>query len=157
MVFVSDAGPIISFVRAGELDLLRQVVGELWVPPAVFEEVTVAGKPGRDTILGADWIRSIAIASARLAAELPHRLGRGEREAIVLAGELGALLLIDDAARQEAMRQGISALGSLAILREAKLQAIVEDVRSHLDGLRRAGFRISGILYDRFLREMGET
>lgn len=157
-MFVSDAGPIISFVRAGELDLLRQVVGELWVPPAVFEEVTVAGKPGRDTILRADWIRSKAIASTRLAAELPHRLGRGEREAIVLAGELGALLLIDDAAaRQEAMRQGISALGSLAILREAKLRAIVEDARSPLDGLWRAGFRISGGLYDRFLREMGET
>jgi len=36
---VSDAGPILSFARAGRLDLLRQVVGELIIPDAVVQEI----------------------------------------------------------------------------------------------------------------------
>ena len=41
MKIVSDAGPILSFARAGRLEILRQVVGELIIPPAVVEELAV--------------------------------------------------------------------------------------------------------------------
>ena len=37
-MMVADSGPIIAFARIGRLDLLRQVVGELVIPPAVYDE-----------------------------------------------------------------------------------------------------------------------
>ena len=48
MTFIADSGPIISFARAKRLDLLRQVVGELWIPGAVYTQLVVkgAGKDG---------------------------------------------------------------------------------------------------------------
>jgi predicted nucleic acid-binding protein len=39
-MMVADSGPIIAFARIGRLDLLRQVVGELLIPAAVYEELT---------------------------------------------------------------------------------------------------------------------
>lgn len=50
MTFIADAGPIISFARAGRLEFLRQVVGELWIPDAVFRELAVEGKPGSESM-----------------------------------------------------------------------------------------------------------
>ena len=52
MKVVSDAGPILSFARAGRLEILRQVVGELIIPEAVVEELVVGGKgkPGAEEI-----------------------------------------------------------------------------------------------------------
>jgi len=47
MIFVADAGPLISFARADRLELLHQVVGELWIPEAVYQELVTqgAGRP----------------------------------------------------------------------------------------------------------------
>jgi predicted nucleic acid-binding protein len=56
---------------------------------------------------------------------LPRKLHLGEREAIVLAQELGSALLVDDReARKEARRLGIAHFGSLRILKEAKESAV---------------------------------
>ncbi|MGA1839023.1 MAG: DUF3368 domain-containing protein [bacterium] len=38
-IFISDSGPIISFSRAGYLDLLQQVINELLIPEAVYREI----------------------------------------------------------------------------------------------------------------------
>jgi hypothetical protein len=53
MSMVADAGPILSFTRANQLDLLRQVVGDLTIPYAVYEDLVVqgAGKPGAQEVI----------------------------------------------------------------------------------------------------------
>ena len=58
MSIVSDAGPILSFARARHLSLLRQVMGTLVIPQAVYEEIVVhgAGKPGSKEVQVASWI-----------------------------------------------------------------------------------------------------
>lgn len=158
MTFVADAGPIISFARAGRLEFLRQVVGELWIPDAVFRELAVEGKPGSEEATRGEWIRRMPVMQQELVGSLPRRLGRGEREAIILAEELQGVLLVDEpAARQEAARRNLSFLGSLGILREAKLRGIIHEVKLHLDALQGSGFRISDELYHQFLREIGEA
>ena len=43
-MIVADAGPIIGFARIGRLDLLHQVVGELIIPDAVYEELVGRGR-----------------------------------------------------------------------------------------------------------------
>ncbi len=158
MIFVSDASPIISFTLADRLTLLQQIVHELWIPDAVFAELTVEGKPGWEAYTGIAWMRQQAVVHEDRVGALPRKLGKGEREAIILAEELQGVLLVDEpSARQEAARRNLIFLGSLGMLREAKLQGIIHEVRSHLDVLRGSGFRIGDDLYQRFLREMGEV
>ena len=59
MIFVADAGPLISFALAGRLELLRQVVGELWIPEAVYQELVTKGadRPGAEEVSQGEWIK----------------------------------------------------------------------------------------------------
>ncbi|MCI0655516.1 MAG: DUF3368 domain-containing protein [Acidobacteria bacterium] len=63
----------------------------------------------------------------------------------------------DPSARQEAARRSLTVLGSLSILRTAKLHGFLPEVTSHLAALRATGFRIRDELATRLLREMGEA
>jgi predicted nucleic acid-binding protein len=158
MILVADASPIISFARAERLGLLHQVVGTLWIPDAVWQEIVVEDRPGAVEIRQGGWLRRQAVVQMERVGALPRKLGRGEREAIILAEELHGMLLVDEpAARQEAARRHLAVLGSLSILRMAKRHGLIADVTSHLDVLRVTGFRISDELSTRFLRAMGEA
>ena len=160
MMFVADSGPIISFARADRLAFLRDVVRELWISDAVYHEVVImgAGMPGAEEVSGEDWIRRRSLTSPSTALNLPGTLGAGEQEAIALAHELGAVLIVDDAdARDAGLRLHIPCLGSLGLLREAKLQGIIPVVKPHLDALRQHEFRLSTTLYQSFLEAMNEA
>jgi predicted nucleic acid-binding protein len=160
MIFVADSGPLISFARAGRLELLRQVVGDLWIPDAVYHELVTKGaqRPGAEETSAGVWIKRQSITDREAVRRLPRKLGEGEREAIILAQELGAVLLVDDPdAREMAVELGVSILGSLGLLREAKLQGHIAAVRPHLDALRAHHFRLSDVTYQTFLQQIGEA
>lgn len=115
-IIVSNSGPILSFVRANNLELLHQLVSELIIPEAVYEEIAVQGaaKPGVREIADSLWIKHRPLGDYSLVKGLPHKLGIGEREAIALAKELNARLLIDDReARKQAALLEVSDFGSL--------------------------------------------
>jgi predicted nucleic acid-binding protein len=78
---------------------------------------------------------------------LPRELGTGEREAISLALELSAdLLLIDDrAGRQEAEARHIAVAGTLAVVLQASLSGYI-DFPDAVKQLRQYGFRSSRIV-----------
>ena len=40
MIVVSDSTPLITLMKAGRLDLLKSLFGEVLIPEAVFAEVT---------------------------------------------------------------------------------------------------------------------
>jgi len=158
-VFIADSGPIISFARAGFLDLLRGVLGELWIPGAVYEEIVVEGegKPGSEEVRQAEWIKRKEIEDKSKLELLALELGQGEKEAIVLAEELKAILIIDDRkARLEAERKGIQTIGSLWVVKEAKDKGLINKAKQAGDKLRDTGLRLKEELYHQFLREMGE-
>lgn len=159
MKVVSDAGPILSFARAGRLEILRQVVGELIIPEAVVEELVVGGKgkPGAEEIERGNWIKLEKLRDRSVVEQSSGKLGLGEREALALAKQTSAALLVDEReARKEAMRLGIPHFGSLKILKEAKDRGIILEVKSVLDELLAAGTYMSDALYQDFLREVGE-
>jgi predicted nucleic acid-binding protein len=123
MIIVADSGPIISFARAGRLDLLKQVTTELIIPDAVFEEIVVCGddRPGAEEVKQGLWIKQATLQDRSLLENMPGKLSLGESEAILLAKELNAYLLVDEVeARKEASRLGINYFGSLRIIKEAK-------------------------------------
>ena len=122
-MIVSDAGPIIIFARIGRLSLLRQVTGSLTIPDAVHDEIVVkkGGMPGAAEVASAVWIQRAVVSDRATLDRLPPGLHAGEREAIALAKERGAQLLIDEIrARRVAMDQKIDVIGTLRILSEAQ-------------------------------------
>jgi predicted nucleic acid-binding protein len=157
---VADAGPILSFARARCLGLLQQVVGTLIVTHTVYEEIVVhgAGKPGSTEVQAASWIIRESVKDQAFVERLPARLHLGEREAIALAKERSALLLVDEReARREARRQGVVVFGSLRVLKEAKDRGIIAHVKPILGELITAGTYMSGTLYRAFLYDLGEA
>lgn len=46
MIVVSNASPVINLAVIGQLDLLRQLYGQVLIPQAVQAEVVVTGQPG---------------------------------------------------------------------------------------------------------------
>ena len=60
MIVVSDSGPLISLMKAEQLDLLHSLYGEVLSPEAVFSELTTNTKYAKDKSL---WKRSLVIVS----------------------------------------------------------------------------------------------
>ncbi|MGE5301889.1 MAG: hypothetical protein ACM3TN_01090 [Alphaproteobacteria bacterium] len=89
MKVVSDSGPLLSFARAGRLDILHQVFGEIVIPDAVFEEITIhgKGKPGATEIEAGSWISCCSVRDKTIPSRLSRNLNAGEAEAIALAME----------------------------------------------------------------------
>ncbi|NKB67713.1 MAG: DUF3368 domain-containing protein [Candidatus Latescibacteria bacterium] len=159
MIVVADAGPIISFARAGHDTLLRQVLTQLVIPEAVYTEMMAKGveAPGAALVQEGIWIRLATVRDRVQVDRLPVNLGSGEREALVLAQERGATLLVDDlAVRKEAAKRSIPYFGSLRVLQRAKQKGLIDSAGPVVTDLRRAGLRLGDRLHQTFLREMGE-
>ncbi len=126
MLVVSDATPLNVLVRAGRVDLLHALFGRVVIPTAVAEEMS---RPATPEVVR-DWVANLPTwldvrSPSTLDAGAPRN--RGEREAISLAKELGAdLLLADDAkARAAAVRAGISVAGTIGVLEAAAAKGLV--------------------------------
>ena len=135
MKVVADSSPIISCARAGKLHLIKDVYSKIIIPPAVYREIVIdgLGKPGdnelKDSI--SIWVEVKEPSCKDIIAILNHDLGEGESEAIALANELDAYLLIDEIkAMNEAKRRGISILSTLIMLLEAKKLGLILSVKS---------------------------
>ncbi|HEY2294742.1 MAG TPA: DUF3368 domain-containing protein [Thermoanaerobaculia bacterium] len=162
MIVVCDASPIIALSAIGRLSLLQQLYGQILIPEAVAEEVTRgrAGQARADEIRAFDWITVKAVQDSVLLRSLHGELDRGEAEAIALAVEVRAeLLLIDEKlARRVALRLGLSMVGVLGVLLEAKTKGYLPAVRPVLDDLlTKAGFRVGTDLYALVLSTAGEV
>ncbi|GAK53332.1 hypothetical protein U14_04597 [Candidatus Moduliflexus flocculans] len=145
MIVIADSSCLIGLSKIGRLDVLRQLFGNVLIPPAVFDEVVIKGRgrPGASEVRQAEWILTTPV-NNRLAVEMSHLyLGIGESEAIALAAEHHAdFLLRDDwKARQVALALQLPVIGTVAILQKAYEKGIINDIRAEIDALRQAGFR----------------
>jgi predicted nucleic acid-binding protein len=161
MIVVSNTSPIINLAVVGQLDLLRQLYGKVVIPQAVYTEIVVvgAGQPGADEVATSDWIETRQVVNRTAVTALQLELDDGEAEAIALAVEAGAdLLLLDEAlARAIAARFGLRFIGLLGCIVEAKKRGLVSAVRPIVDDLiGKAGFWIGRPFYEHVLQAAGE-
>jgi predicted nucleic acid-binding protein len=134
---------------------------EIVVPKAVWQEVVVdgKGKPGAKEVGESSWIKMKNIKDKLLVRSLSQQLDDGESEAIALAIENGAdLVLLDERdARETAETFGLELLGTIGILIWAKKEGHIRNFKAELDRLIKiAGFWISRDLYKRALVAAGE-
>ena len=150
-LFVSNASPIIAFERLGQLPLLERLTNPLHLPPAVVQEVFgVQPLPS--------WIAKQSLSQPLARLPLSPRLGAGESEAIALALELmPCQLVIDDlAARRAAQSLNIPIVGTVGLLILARQGDLLPSLKPQLDALLKEDFRISDMVYDLALRQVGE-
>lgn len=144
-VVVANTTPIIGLTLIGQLELLRKLYGQVRIPPAVQAEVLAGGASGAGIadFQKADWLLVTQLQDPRRA-DLLSELDRGEAEAIALAQELRAdLVIIDEQmARKHARRLGLKLSGTVGILLEAKNRGYIVMVKPLLNQLVQGGIRL---------------
>jgi predicted nucleic acid-binding protein len=161
MIVVSNTSPIINLAAIGRLELLQQLYRTLAIPQAVYHEIVVrgSGQPGASEIPTVVWVERHTVHDLALVHRLEQHLDAGESEAIALAVEMHAdLLLLDERrGRMIAKQHGLSVVGLLGVLLVAKQQGFLETIRPVLDELRTvAGFWIDPELFAQVLETAGE-
>ena len=158
MLIVSDTSPITNLIQIKQLDLLRKLFGQIVIPEKVFEELSDYERQ-TDVIKGSEWILVKTVSNQKAVKELSGHLDLGEAEAIVLAKELKANLLIVDErrGRNEAEKQGLEIIGLLGILVRGKQKGHLQKLKPILDQLiKEVGFRVSKKLYEFILNSVEE-
>lgn len=153
MIVISNSTPLIALSRINKFDLLREYFGEIHIPKEVFNEVVTRGGnlSGAEEVASAEWIK-VENTGDKIAVEsLSITLDKGEAEAIVLAREMNALLIIDDGdGRRTAESLGLKITGTLGILLLAREDGKL-DLKTAIDDLMAAGFRLSEKEYKKIL------
>lgn len=118
------------------------------IPEAVERECSQ--KPGDDSrrieeAVRDGWISVVHVDLERTGLSLSSSLGRGEAEAIQLAGETPqSLLLLDDrVARRQALRRGLAFMGTVRLLWLAEQRRVIDDAEVIIQRMIGAGYRIS--------------
>jgi predicted nucleic acid-binding protein len=152
MIIVADTSPINYLVLIDEIGLLRQLFGTVIIPGAVLAELCADGSPEAVK----QWAASPpAWAEVRspLVIDPTISLGQGETEAISLAEELDAdLVLIDDRkARLTAIAHHLKVAGTINIL-ESGARRNLTSLTVAFENLKKTNFRISQSLLDEIIR-----
>jgi len=154
MLVVADTSPVHYLVLIQHEAILPALYEQVAIPPAVLADLQQSRTPD----LVRAWVTHppawLEVRQPRQVLDVRQfpRLGAGEREAIALAHELQApLLLIDDAdGRAEAERHALTATGTLGILENAAIHGLL-DLPSALTRLQATTFRARPELFQELL------
>ena len=153
MLAVSNTSPISNLASIGRLPLLRLQFPELRIPTAVERELLahpdVNALSAIQEAIREQWIRTVSPLSSNLLGILSASLHAGEAEAIALAADLKAdIVVIDEReARQLATQAGLSVTGVLGILLRAKRAGQISAIGPEIKALRnKAGFFVASAL-----------
>ncbi len=161
MTIVSNTSPISNLAAIGQLSLLQQVYSQVTIPQAVANEIAKVAKiyTQAAAVPTLSWITVQVVSDTTRVQQLRTNLDAGESEAIALALEIDAeLLLIDEQlGRKIAINEGLNITGLLGVLLEPKSKGLISTIKPIMDDLIvQAKFRISSQLYAEVLLLAGE-
>jgi len=155
---ISNTTPLISLLKLSKLDILKSLYSEISIPNAVFQEIE-AGKNKKyyKDLSKLNWINIVEIQD-RQAVKYFLDLDSGEAEAIVLATEINANLIIMDEklGRFHAKHAGLKVTGTIGVLVKAKKQGLIKELRPFLIELTCKNVWISDKLIKEILEQVGE-
>ncbi len=155
MIVISDTTAISNLIQINELELLKKLYKRILIPSAVFDELMILenSEPRIKAILHKDWIEIQTVKSSFLLTEIELSLDKGEAEAIALAIEIKAdLLMIDEKeGRKVAEEKGVPIIGTMGVLLNAKQLGLISSVQEKMDELRQIGFWISDRFYNQVI------
>jgi len=153
-MIIGDSSALVALSIMDKLDLLESIFGEIYVPKAVYDEVTISYKPQSVKLKNflANKIVNVEITISQMG------LGAGELEAIALYKDKDSnFLLIDDRrAKSFAKLNDVNVIGSLGVMILAKELGKVETIREDLEKLLDSDIFISESLINKVLSSVGE-
>ena len=158
MIVVSDTTPLISLLKINRIDLLEKLFGEVLIPEAVFNELTIDERFQLEAnqIRQKKYITVKPITNLNAVNLLKRATGLDQGE--ILTNEYNAdLLLMDEAkGRTVSTQMGLKIMGTIGILMAAyeERQLTANEVRECISGLQRAGRHISNKHYQLLLDKL---
>lgn len=137
MPVVTNTSPVIVLARIRRLQLLKELYGNVLMPPSVKVECIDSGKEaGAADVLDVEngvkqgWVQLVSLdkEEMRQARRLMDeaRIGLGEAEALVLAKSRNALVVLDDKeARAVAKGWNLECTSTLMVLYEAFVKSLI--------------------------------
>jgi predicted nucleic acid-binding protein len=133
MTVIANTTLISNFAAVGRLDVLHDLLGEVYISTEVYAEIQDGRAEGYSFYEGIEsylhpvaptgWLRLTSLQGddeLRLFNQLPTALHRGEASCLAVAAQRGWAFLSDDArARQAARELGVSLSGTLGVLVQA--------------------------------------
>ena len=145
MKVVSNTSPICYLYLINHIEILPNLFGDIYIPEAVYNELQDRSAP----LELQRWIRQppswLNINEVNISSDSNlFRLHAGERDAIYLAKEIAAdLILLDEkAARNIALEKGLRVAGLVGVLDKAATKKMI-NLKEAVEKLIRTNFRIS--------------
>lgn len=159
MIVVSDTTPLISLLKIEHLDLLKKLFGNVLIPQAVYEALTVDERFGMEAeqLRQKEFIKVCPVKNVESVSILKRATGldQGESEAIVLTDEMKADLLLMDEARGRAVsdEMGFRIMGTIGVLMAAyeERELTSDEVKECVSDLQRTGRHIGQRHYQMLL------
>ena len=148
-VVVADASPVIALLAIGQLDLLRQLFGEILVTPEVRTEIH-----GELPL----WVSVMQPGPVLATDHYGVKLDAGESSAIYYSenNHVDLVLMDERKGRSVCGRLNIPVLGTVGVIQDAKRAGIIPLARPLINALVADGLFLSQIVVDRALAEVGE-
>ncbi|MCC7084918.1 MAG: DUF3368 domain-containing protein [Pirellulales bacterium] len=152
MIVVCDTSPLNYLVLIGQVEILPVLFGRIVAPPAVIAEMQHRGAPSEVrewALVPPQWLEIILPGTVAVTLSL----GAGEMEAISVAQELKAGLLLVDERKASAIAQrlGLQVVGTLNVLALAAERGLI-DLQSAIGELRKTTFREPTKLVEELLK-----
>ena len=153
MIVVSDTSSVSALLRVGHGSLLERLYGEVLIPSAVRDELLIFFPQLPE------FLQCRSVSNVNLVGRFRSELDLGEAEAIALAQETHAeILLVDELkGRRVAEREGIPIIGLMGVLLQAKRDGLIDSVRPLIERLQtEADFRLSAAFKEATLKRANE-
>jgi len=156
MILIADSSALIALAVVDKLDILEALFGEVYVPRAVYAEVSHQSKGESEKLALYCKDKVLDIGSE---VNLNITLGSGESEAIILYKEKCAdfLLCDDKKAKKFAMSFGVNVIGSLGILLKAKEKKLISEIHPLIEKLKSSQIYIDDKTFALVLKMAGEV
>ena len=156
---IVNSTPLIILCGIGQLNLLKKLYDEIYIPKAVYREVTAKADSTCSQLKNAqDWIHVVEIKDSRDKKMYKAKLHDGEVEVMILAQEMKSdiVILDDNAAKKTAKYLGLAVTGTLGILIRAKREGYISKVSPVLSEMKDRGFYISEAVEKMVLEQVNE-
>jgi len=137
MILIADSSALIALAVIDKLDILEILFNEVYVPRAVYNEISYHTKEESEKLALFCKNRVVDIKSE---VNLNITLGKGESEAIILYKEKCAdfLLCDDKKAKKFAISCGVNVIGSLGVLLKAKEKKLIQKIHPLIEKLKKS-------------------
>lgn len=153
-VVVSDTTPLHYLILIGHVSILERLYGEIIIPPAVLKELGHLAAPREVSA----WAKSppawVKVQTPESIPQYFEDLDFGERQALALAKEINAeLVLLDDkVARRCAEHESLKVKGTLGVVADAAKAGLL-DFQETVELLQRTSMHIDAKLAQRIIEE----